>query len=333
MERRICSFSVNQRPKELYIKYGLRYILRPYFLLMYLRAISLGYAVPDRDFEVSVHSVFESAINLRVNDEGNLLTMFAAQDGDLPQGIRIDAMLGFSFEVFQIGEQAVCRDGILHFEKSALTVQLSGARRWKCDLPAIGRTVSPTCLSAWRFVWEALNARQRLVKAEIVAEELLQESAREGVPQRAGQAIRDLLSAGQLYTLKPSAVEALIGLGSGLTPSGDDLLVGYLAGLCCTTQEKSERTQFLFDLAKTVIELSVKTNDISRTYLYHATQGQVSSRLADLAEALCQGESPERLSGIADAAFNVGHTSGMDAVTGLLLGLAAWDPIGPIDFA
>ncbi|RPI88851.1 MAG: DUF2877 domain-containing protein, partial [Chloroflexi bacterium] len=129
------------------------------------------------------------------------------------------------------------------------------------------------------------------------------------------------------YDLKPSAVEALIGLGSGLTPSGDDLLVGYLTGLWCTVQDKDERTRFVLKLGKNIIDLSSKTNDISRTYLYHAAQGQVSSRLADLAEGICRGTGPARLGETAEAAFKVGHTSGMDTVSGLLIGLTVW--MGP----
>jgi len=292
---------------------------------MYLRAISIGYAVPDGNFAASVHSVFRSALNLRLEDN-HLLTLIAPGEGDLPQGIRLDAPEDFSFEAFQVGEPGVCKASILSFERSSLTVQLSGARRWKCDLPAqAGRTGSPTCLPAWwNLVWTALNARQRLSKAEIIADELLDESPRAGVPHRAGKAMRELVEATRQYDLKPSAVEALIGLGSGLTPSGDDLLVGYLAGLWCTVQDKDERTRFVLKLGKNIIDLSSRTNDISRTYLYHAAQGQVSSRLADLAEAICRGEKPERLSEVGEAAMKVGHTSGMDAVTGLLIGLGTW---------
>jgi hypothetical protein len=73
-----------------------------------------------------------------------------------------------------------------------------------------------------------------------------------------------------------------------------------------------------------IIRLSRMTNDISRTYLLHAVRGQVSSWLANLAEAIGRGESPERLLEIAETAMKVGHTSGMDAVTGMLVGLAVW---------
>ena len=300
------------------------------YLIMYLPAITIGYAVPDGNFAASVHSAFQSALNLRLNGENLLLTLVVSGEADLPQGIRLDTPEGFSFENFSLGEPVVCKDGILYFEKSSLTVQLSRARRWKCDLPALKfDPAAPPVSAAWSLVWEALNERQRLSEAEIVAEELFRESAQMGVLRRAGEAMRDLVDATRRYSLvNTSAVQALIGLGSGLTPSGDDLLTGYLAGLWCTVGSESERAQFIADLGKTIIQLSSKTNDISRTYLYHAAQGQVSSRLANLIEAISRGENPERLSETAEVAMKVGHTSGMDAVTGLLVGLATWMNLG-----
>lgn len=293
---------------------------------MYLPAISIGYAVPNGNFAASVHSVFHSALNLRQNEESNLLTLVVASEGDLPQGIRLDTPKDFSFEAFQVDEPVICRDGILRFEKNSLTVQLSGARRWKCDLPALEfDPAAPAVSAAWSFVWDAVNERQRLSGSEIIAKELFHEPARTGVSRKTAEAMRGLVDATRRYDLtNTSAVQALIGLGSGLTPSGDDLLVGYLTGLWCTVKGKSDRRQFIDSLGQTILQLSSQTNDISRTYLYHAAQGQVSGRLADLAEVISRGENPERLSEIAGAAMSVGHTSGMDAVTGLLIGLAAW---------
>ena len=162
------------------------------------------------------------------------------------------------------------------------------------------------------------------MKAEIVAEELFQESVQTGVPCKVGKAMRELVNATRQYNLVDTSVKTLIGLGSGLTPSGDDLLIGYLTGLWCSIQDKSERIQFVSSFGKMIVHLASETNDISRTYLYHAAQGQVSSRLADLAEVISCGENPEHLAKISEAAFEVGHTSGMDTATGLLVGLATW---------
>lgn len=294
---------------------------------MYLRAISMGYAVSSESFDASVHSVFQSALNLRLSGANELLTLIAAEEGDLPQGIRVDASTDFSFEKIGVGNPVVCKDGILYFENSSLTVQLSGARRWKCNLPALKIDITkPTISAAWRLVWDALNKRQRLKGSEIVTEDLFRLGpTRAGISRRVGEAMRDLLHATQGYDLtNDSAINSLIGLGPGLTPSGDDLLVGYMAGLWCTMRDQSERTQFISSLGETIDRLSHKTNDISRTYIYHAVRGQVSSRLADLARAVGHGEDDKYFLEIAEAAMKIGHTSGMETVTGLLVGLAAW---------
>ena len=330
---------------------------------MYLSAITIGYAVPDGNFDASVHSVFQNAINLCPSGASGLLTLVTASEADLPQGIRVNTPEGFSFERHQVGERVTCQDGNLCLD--SLIIKLHGARRWKCNLSTLEvDTTNPAVAIAWNCVWDALNKRQKLSKAEVVADNichceewresrhdkaisssLLAQKLHENrgllrnvrlqrhhstawtnVSHKAGVAIRGLVRATRRYdsALAISAVDALVGLGTGLTPCGDDLLVGYMAGLWCAMQDKSERVRFVSDLGKAIIHLSQQTNDISHTYLYHAVHGQVSSQLANLAEAICRGENPNCLLNIAEAAMQVGHTSGMDAVTGLLVGLTAW---------
>src|ERR1044072_8688237 len=140
---------------------------------MYLRAISIGYAVRGESFHALIHSAFQSSLNLRLNKVNRLLTLTTSSEDDLPQGIRLDAPIGFSFEKFQTGEAAVCKDGILHIENSSLTIQLQGARRYQCDLSVLMIDLSkPIVSAAWSSVWEALNKRQILSGSEIVAQDL-----------------------------------------------------------------------------------------------------------------------------------------------------------------
>jgi hypothetical protein len=251
-----------------------------------------------------------------------------SDEPDLPQGIRLDTPEGFSFENFQIGERAICRQGILSFENSGLAVQLRGARRWECDLSGLEiDTGIPAVYTAWSLVWEALNQRQKRLHAEIVADDFLAEDKirSSGVSSKAGQAMRGLVNSTRRFDLaSTSAIETLIGLGSGLTPSGDDLLAGYMAGLWCTIRKQEDRAHFIGELGKRIIELSELTNDISRTYLFHAMHGQVSSRITALAEAISRAAEPDRLLESAEQAMQTGSTSGMDTVTGLLLGISAW---------
>lgn len=287
-----------------------------------MKALSIGSTVPA-DFSAVVHSAFRSALNLRVINENTLLTLTAADQADLPQGIRIETPPGFLFEKFQAGETAIRKDNLLRL--ASLTIDLHNAPRWVCDLPALEADLSsPQIFFAWRFAWDALNERQRKHNAEIVAQDLLSNPST-AIQQKMETALLSLLDSTR--RLDPVHVDAslhsLIGLGPGLTPAGDDLLVGLCAGLWCSVQYFTERRKFLSGFGDAVMRLSSRTNDISRAYLIHAARGQVSSRLAHLAEAICRPASRD-LPAAFHSAAETGHTSGMDAVTGLLFGLEAW---------
>ncbi len=296
---------------------------------MYFQAISIGCAVPEDAFQASVHSVFRSAINLLPEKVDLLLTLHASGEADLPQGIRLDAPTGLSLEGFHTGELAVCREGLLEFKDSGLAIRLKGARIWRCDLPALGIDASePSVANSCNFVRGMLKERRHHSDLEMAAGQTI----RSHQSSRADAAMRELVSAARKFSLaRISAVHSLIGLGSGLTPSGDDLLAGYMAGLWCTVRGRTERREFVSGLGEAVIRGSRETNDISRTYLVHAARGQVSSLLVNLAEAIGTGSNRIRLSAAAEKAMRVGHTSGMDTVTGLLMGLTTWDDVQPVN--
>jgi hypothetical protein len=235
----------------------------------------------------------------------------------------------FSFEIFHVGEQVTCRDNILRI--GSLTIELRHARTWKCDLPALQMDLAnPLVGSAWKSAWSALNQRQIRSNAEIIARELFHADGktRSILSDKIYLAMRSLLdAAAHLNSAALSSICSLIGLGTGLTPAGDDLLVGFLGGLWCSVRDNPERLQFVSNLGEAVLQHSHLTNDISRTYLNCAAQGQISSLLADLAAAISLGENSDRLLNVLETAMCVGHTSGMDAVTGLLIGIAAWEGV------
>ena len=270
--------------------------------------------MPRRDFDAVAHSVFRSAVNLRLEGEERLLTLLASDEADLPQGIRIDAPKGFSFEGLAIGSRGTSRGGVLTLGDS-LSVALTDAPRWDSHLSALHTDLSqPAVMDAWRVAWDALNQRKS------------SDSHLEGdCHLKISKAMGRILEATRQYEFADEAgIAALIGLGTGLTPSGDDVLVGYMAGLWCAAHSPEAR-EFLSAFGETMIRLSHRTNDISRTYLYHAARGHVSSRLFNLARAICCGADSQQVRDCTESAMRAGHTSGMETVTGFLLGLAAWE--------
>ncbi|HEY3312572.1 MAG TPA: DUF2877 domain-containing protein [Anaerolineales bacterium] len=300
---------------------------------MYLNALTKGCAFPQEDFEAVVQSVFQPAVNLRPTRSKLLLTLSTSGEADLPQGVRVNSPADFSFDQkLRIGEKASCQGKLLFFQDSSLVIDLNSASRWECDLPALrGNINNPTTAAAWDFAWQILNERQARLGAELQAAAVLklEDDTRNETTKRAGKAILALGIGAIQHWMSDYSFQAgvvgVVGLGPGLTPAGDDLLVGFLAGLWCTLRGREDCAKFLTRLGRAIIRASKKTNDLSRTYIFQAARGQVSSRVEALARAICSGEGEEQIRTAAEAAMQSGHSSGMDTVTGLLLGLRAWE--------
>jgi hypothetical protein len=108
-----------------------------------------------------------------------------------------------------------------------------------------------------------------------------------------------------------TAAVALIGLGIGLTPSGDDFLVGLLAGLEAT--DDPMRNPLAAVIAR---ETPGRTTEFGAALLQHACRGEFSQRLHDVLIALAARDAAEIRRAIARARA-YGATSGADTLAGL----------------
>jgi hypothetical protein len=112
-------------------------------------------------------------------------------------------------------------------------------------------------------------------------------------------------------------VKALVGLGEGLTPSGDDFLVGLLAVL--------HVTGFLPCSAASPVHVQfcecvrLGTSQLSGEFLRCAFEGHFAEPLVLLVRALCAPATDAWPAHAATLAA-VGHSSGVDAMVGIALG-------------
>jgi hypothetical protein len=105
------------------------------------------------------------------------------------------------------------------------------------------------------------------------------------------------------------AVDALAGLGPGLTPAGDDALAGILL------------TFGAHDRAAAVAAADrADTNDIARAFLAWAARGQ---SIEPVHRLLAGGDAGQASGALADL-LRLGHSSGADLAFGLYLGLRAF---------
>ena len=114
----------------------------------------------------------------------------------------------------------------------------------------------------------------------------------------------------------PSLVRNLIGLGPGLTPSGDDMLVGFLA----IANHTCENRDYVSALHSAVSVSLNKTVDLSAKMLANALDCDYYGSIQDCIRDLCEGEK-EDIYISAASLINIGATSGTDIACGMFFGM------------
>lgn len=118
--------------------------------------------------------------------------------------------------------------------------------------------------------------------------------------------------------LQESSVASLIGLGIGLTPSGDDFLVGFIAVLNIIDIAYSN---YLKEKISRLIRLDkLSTTDISKHILENALEGKFSQGILNFIYSLLE-EDKERLEKSIKNILNIGSSSGMDLSIGIVLAM------------
>lgn len=304
---------------------------------MRIQAVSVGIQVPTHHFCGTVHSVFRLACNIRL-EPYRLLTLLSYEKGNVPHGIRLSPPSQPVFsDLFTVGRPVACRGGILRINPPDFSVDLRSARLWHVDLKQLHIDLcQPTQAQSWAVAWSELATYHRrsglLGFAELFGHSegrSIASATSVVLMQQAAHTIPALLRATNGFQCDDAmtSIRPLIGLGPGLTPSGDDFLVGYLAGLWCTAHTNPSRMRFLTVLGSELSEAARNTNDISYTHLRSATMGHASEPIAKLAQQLSHMNNMNGVRAATQTALQVGHTSGRDGVLGLLLGCLAWQDL------
>lgn len=127
----------------------------------------------------------------------------------------------------------------------------------------------------------------------------------------AALALAGWLGAGRAVGDPPGELEALIGLGPGLTPSGDDFLGGALVAVHALGRPSAAArlADWLLPRAR------ARTHAISLAHLACAAEGEAMAPLHAALRRLVAPDAPG-LSACVRAVGAVGHTSGWDALAG-----------------
>ena len=110
-----------------------------------------------------------------------------------------------------------------------------------------------------------------------------------------------------------TAASHLAGLGPGLTPAGDDFLVGAMHGLY-STKESLKALTLCLNIADAAIP---RTNSLSAAWLEVAARGEAGEPWHELLSAV-QDQDERALEAAVLRILPTGHTSGADALGGFL---------------
>jgi len=135
------------------------------------------------------------------------------------------------------------------------------------------------------------------------------------VPLAHARAALPTLALERLAAGDTTAVPALVGLGDGLTPLGDDVLCGWLAAAV------ARRHPALGEM-RSVVESGAaqRTTTLSATLLACAARGEGIPEFRDLVGAVANHDAPGLLASV-DRVLDVGETSGRGLLLGAVLAL------------
>ncbi len=260
----------------------------------------------------TVHSVYRNTINLWIGE-----TVLSLQPAGIPLS-PLSLATDLSADQFALldvapGDAANFRDEEIILAKWRFAK--SGGQIWDSALtsiPALAPSGAKRCMCKLQEGIAALAYKGGFADIALPTAEGWRASP------AACRAMEQLLSVRHFAAEKrwPEAARSaagLVGLGEGLTPSGDDFLCGMNAGLLMRRQ-KGQAREFLACLQEEILNAAERTNQISASFLRSACAGHFSPAVLAVAEGCSHSK-------LIDAFSRIGHSSGLDTLNGILFSL------------
>jgi hypothetical protein len=237
-----------------------------------------------------VHSVFRRAVNLLVG--GELWSVFGAAQTDAPFGIRLAECQDCGGLDLRPGDRVHVRAGSVGMGPLAIDCRAASRwapRPWRASAVGLGARLATVEQAAQVRAWAESACLARQVTAALA-----------GGDAELGRAVR-----------------RCVGLGPGMTPAGDDVLVGLLT-VFSSGAAGAEGARSTARLAGALAPVLASTPDVSRHLLTQAARGLPSRALHELGAALIEGAADPVLEAALQGVLGIGGSSGADACMGMI---------------
>jgi hypothetical protein len=291
-----------------------------------LKAESIGWMVAARLRPGPcgrVHSVFDNAFNIEMQD--GMLVGVAKGKGRYCMSIGVPSWS----RPFHIDSDDHCiYDGrSLWIDESGLEIDLGSAQVWYASPDGIDHASLDRVEFCIRQAADIAYRRGTLTGFGRLLREIavVRKCNLQGLPlwlERGFGAVRELQEAVRLGDegRAVGCARRIAGLGPGLTPSGDDVLAGFLGAWwwweAVRERESEARMELLGKISRSVGD---DTNIFGRQEIFHAAHGELHEAAIDLTRAIIQGEAIGEMR--IDSVIGIGSSSGTDLATGICAAL------------
>lgn len=268
----------------------------------------------------TVHSIFHNGCNIRIGN--SLLFIGNCKNGCLPFGIHLNNEDTENvMPLLALNDRLFWNDCSKTLQSSTVSIQIDQSQYYDSRIFIL--TDSLHMVTHLKRFTDVLSCSGRASGLDISFSNVRQILT--GLPKEAytesehqlRQLVRALFSDDPLYT--EECLRYFIGRGPGLTPSGDDLLVGILAvdAACCLLSPVFKKTLL------PLIHNHSLTTDVSKEYLRHALHGDFSSLLIAVINGLSAITEDIYFIDYVNHLLRIGHSSGSDTALGILICLLA----------
>lgn len=264
------------------------------------------------NLQISIHSVFARTINISINNE--LYTIATNQLDNAPATMKID-LVSFENFGFTTNDTIILTHSKMKISDK-LSIDLNSGIIWQSTLPHYPintNQLKDNLHFAKKFIIEKGKA-DWLRGIDANQTSFYNEMGRM-LRERTSSLMDNFLFEDITINLKKSM--KLVGLGQGLTPSGDDFLVGLILAISTVENDLFDKKNWALQVIK---ESKEKTNLISYSTLKYAGEAETRESICLLIQALFN----EKKEVIERELFNVmkiGSSSGTEISWGITNGL------------
>ena len=278
-------------------------------------------AIENSKFKGLIHSIFDKVVNIKCSETGDLYTLLCRSMDNGPNSIVIE-LNSFKDMDLQLNDKVFVGKRVLYIEDK-IAIMIEHAKEWESSLPIypVDDEILKVNLAIMKEHIEK-HGKCGGIKKSLIPKSIFEAEMSKMLDERSKSLLSEIVNTRMSQALQYAV--GLIGLGPGLTPSGDDFLVGLFTTFNMPNCPCHSFKGFCEQVVNSAKPL---TNEISYITLRKASIGKVRESIVGLINSVISGSEKELIHSL-NSVLNIGSSSGTDISLGIICGLEANIRIG-----